>query len=71
MAEAVLIIGCRAVDAYYVAITVHADALLAINDRTMRDNAIKSGVEVYYNYGSEFTAIALGLYYLNSVKYNG
>ncbi len=71
VAEATLITGCRLVDIYYATINIHAGSLLITNDRTIRDNTIKSGVGVYYNYGSEFTAIALGLYYLNSVKYNG
>ncbi len=47
-AEIALTTGCRAVDAYYIATTMHVDALLITNDRTMRDNAIKSGVEAYY-----------------------
>ena len=47
-AEIALLTGCRAVDAYYVATTKHADAILITNDRTMRDNASKSGVEAYY-----------------------
>ena len=43
-----LFTGCRAVDAYYIATTKHVDAILITNDRTMRDNASKSGVEAYY-----------------------
>ncbi len=47
-AEIALLAGCRAVDAYYIATTKHVDAILITNDRTMRDNASKSGVEAYY-----------------------
>ncbi len=47
-AEIALLTGCRAVDAYYIATTKHVDAILITNDRTMRDNALKSGIEAYY-----------------------
>jgi len=47
-AEIALHTGCRAVDAYYIATTKHTDAILVTNDRKMRDNASKSGIEAYY-----------------------
>ncbi len=43
-----MLTGCRAVDAYYIATTRHVDAILITHDRTMRDNASKSGIEAYY-----------------------
>ncbi len=36
-AEIALFTVCRSVDAYYIVATIHADALLITNDRTMRD----------------------------------
>ena len=47
-AEIALLTGCRAVDAYYIATAKHVGAILITSDRTMRDNASKSGVEAYY-----------------------
>ncbi len=47
-AEIALLTGCRAVDAYYIAVAKHVDAVLITSDKTMRDNASKSGVEAYY-----------------------
>ena len=47
-AEIASLTGCRAVDAYYIAAAKHVDAILITSDRTMRENASKSGVEAYY-----------------------
>ena len=47
-AEIALLTGCRAVDAYYIATTKRVDAISITNDRVMRDNASKTGVEAYY-----------------------
>jgi len=47
-AEIALLTGCRAVDAYYIATAKHANAILITNDRAMKNNASKAGVEAYY-----------------------
>ncbi len=47
-AEVALLTGCRAVDAYYIAVARQANAALITNDRVMRDNALKAGAESYY-----------------------
>ena len=47
-AEIALLTGCRAVDAYYIATTKHVNAALITNDRVMKYNALKVGVEAYY-----------------------
>jgi len=46
--EIALLTGCRAVDAYYIATTNHVNAALITNDRVMKYNALKVGVEAYY-----------------------
>jgi len=48
-----LLIGCRAVDAYYIATTKYVDAVLVTSDRVVRDNALKSSVEAYYLLNNE------------------
>jgi len=40
--------GCRAVDAYYIAAAVREGSILVTNDRVMKLNARKAGVEAYY-----------------------
>jgi len=47
-AEIALLTGCRAVDAYYIATAKHASAALITNDKVMRNNALKTGIEAYY-----------------------
>ncbi len=47
-AEVALLTGCRAVDAYYIATAKHINAVLITNDRVMKYNALKAGVEAYY-----------------------
>ncbi len=46
--EVALLTGCRTVDAYYIATAKHANAALITNDKVMRNNALKSGIETYY-----------------------
>ncbi|MCD6428650.1 MAG: type II toxin-antitoxin system VapC family toxin, partial [Desulfurococcales archaeon] len=40
--------GCRAVDAYYIATAARERSVLITNDRVMKLNAEKAGVEAYY-----------------------
>jgi len=47
-AEVALLTGCRAVDAYYIATAKHVNAALITNDKVMRNNALKTGIETYY-----------------------
>ncbi|PUA32751.1 MAG: hypothetical protein B7O98_04680 [Zestosphaera tikiterensis] len=47
-AETALLTGCRAVDAYYIAVAKHVNGILITNDKTMKYNALKAGVESYY-----------------------
>jgi len=47
-AEVALLTGCRAVDAYYIATAKHVNAVLITNDKVMKNNALKTGIEAYY-----------------------
>lgn len=47
-AEIALLTGCRAVDAYYIAAAKHVGAILITSDRTMGDNASKSGGRAFH-----------------------
>jgi len=40
--------GCRAIDAYYIATAIYSNAILVTNDKTMKNNAAKVGIETYY-----------------------
>jgi len=47
-AKIVLDTGCRAIDAYYIATAIYSNAILVTNDKTMKNNAAKAGIETYY-----------------------
>ncbi len=47
-AEIVLLTGCRAVDAYYIAAAKQVNAFIITNDRVMKNNALKVRVKTYY-----------------------
>lgn len=40
--------GCRAVDAYFVAVAKFTDSILMTNDKIMSENSKKCGIESYY-----------------------
>lgn len=40
--------SCRAVDAYYIATAKHVNGILITNDRVMKYNALRAGIETYY-----------------------
>ncbi len=40
--------GCRAINAYYIAVAKLVDAILVTNDGVMKSNADRAGVEAYY-----------------------
>ena len=43
-AEMAFLTGCRAVDAYYIAIAKHVNAVLITSDKVMRNNVLKPGL---------------------------
>lgn len=47
-ADVALRTGCRAVDAYYIAVAKLVDGILLTNDRVMKRNASLAGIEAYY-----------------------
>ena len=46
-AEIALLTGCRAVDAYYIAVANHVNGILITSDRVMKHNALRIGIETY------------------------
>ena len=46
--EIALTTGCRAIDAYYIAVAYEVSDVLVSSDKVMVDNARKHGVEAYY-----------------------
>jgi len=47
VAEIALLTGCRAVEAYYIAVAKHVNDVLIINDKIMKHNVLRARVKSY------------------------